>query len=270
LSGTATTSGILADAEMLVGYSNLVSIVNPGTSAAIVTLSFWTSSRQVGESPIQRIIFVSPQSRQDYALDPALVGVPYAERFSISFSSGSAPVGVQYTSVDESGRYLASASNFADRGLSTAFSSATAASLGFAGAVLDPTRTDASQASTLSLFNPFADASVAFSYTVTAQFSDGSSLTLGSGSLIANGRADLRLDQITALRDKINTNAAFRTYALVVSGTAVNGVTTTSAAPFATLVHRDTLTGATFAAQGVLLGSKLWANDPLLTGGSGG
>ena len=269
LTDSTTNSGIFADAEMLAGYSNLVSIVNPGTTAAIVTLSFWTSARLVGDAPITRIVFLSPQSRQDYALDPALVGVPYGERFTISYSSGSAPVGLQYTSVDESGRFLASASAFTDRGTSTSFTNATAASLGFAGAVLDPARNDATQVSTLSLFNPFSDAGVTFSYTVTAQFSDGSSLTLGSGSLIANGRTDLQLDQIAALRSKIAADPAFRTYAIVASGAAVNGSTTTSAAPFATLVHRDTLTGATFAAEGVLLGAKFWASDPIFTPGGG-
>ncbi len=100
------TEGVLPDAAAETGLTNTLSIYNPGSTVAVVTLSFWRASRQPSEDPITvtRIIFAG--GREDYALSSGALGIPAGERFSVSYSSGSAAIGVQWTSVDETSRGL--------------------------------------------------------------------------------------------------------------------------------------------------------------------
>lgn len=253
--GGTSTHGSIADAQIFgVNYTNILSFVNPSSTVAVITLSIWRTSRLDGDPPIQRVVTPIPSNgRTDYSLSTTNLGIPEGEHFSITFNSGSTVVGAQYTSVNETNRNL-EAAVAGDSGVSTSAVTSTSGTIVFTNTSIDPTRTDGSDVSNFSLFNPFAASGSLLNYTLEARFSDGSSIAVASGSLTPNARLDVRLDQNTSIRAKAATDAAFRTYSLVLRGSATVGATSRDVAGFAQLTRLDVVSGASMTTQGAILG----------------
>lgn len=260
--GGGATTGVLANAEMKTGFTNVISIANPNSATAVITFSFRRSN---GDPAIQRVAIVTSNSRLDYSLDPTVLGIPVDERFSVTYTSGSANVTLQYTSVDETNRNLSGGAR--SDGVSTNFDIQTAEQAAFTNGYNDPTRTDATQSEILSLFNPFANSGITYNYTVVAKFSDGSEVSIASGALTANQRADLAIDQNGALRLKAASDPQFQHYTLLVRGTATQGSNTRSVAPFAQLVRRDTTRVEAETVRPILMGVLTAYNNAIFTPG---
>lgn len=258
VNGGGATTGVLPRAEIQAGFSNVVSILNPNSITAVVTFSF---RRDGSVAAIQRVVVLPQQSRTDYLLDASILGIPENERFTITYTSGSANLALQYTSVDETNRNLSGGAR-AD-GFALAFEPSTAEALAFTNGFNDPTRTDATQSEILSLFNPFANTSISLAYDVVARFADGSQVSITGGTLAAGGRLDIALDQQGPLRAKTLSGPQFQTYTLVVRGTATQGSNTRSIAPFAMLARRDTTRVEAIGAQPVALGPTTAYNNAI-------
>lgn len=256
--GGTATSGAIADAQIYgTNYTSILSFVNPGSTVAVITLSIWRTSRADGDLPIQRVVPpIASGGRADYSLSTTNLGIPEGERFTVTYTSGTAVVAGQYTAVNETNRHLESPVP-GDSGISTGAITSTAAALGFTNASIDPTRTNGSEVSVLSLFNPFAASAITFNYTVDAYFSDGSTIAVSSGGMTRNARIDIRIDTNTAIKNKAASGAAFQTFTLVVRGTGVDGSTTNNIAGYAQLTRVDTELGTSMTTQGALLGSAV-------------
>jgi cyclophilin family peptidyl-prolyl cis-trans isomerase len=253
--GTSTGGAFIDVLVQDTNNTSLLSFVNPGSTAAVITLSIWRTSRPNGSAPIQRIVtpIATAQGRSDYVLTTAITGIPVGERFTVTYSSGAAPVAAQYTNLSDTDRNLESPA-ISDSGISMSAITSTASAIGFSNASLDPTRTDGSDVSVFSLFNPFAAATMTFTYTLDAYFSDGTTISVSAGSLTPNARLDIRLDQNSAIRAKAASALNFRTYSLVLRGTGTQGSTTHNIAGFAQLTRRDAILGTSMTTQGTLLG----------------
>lgn len=256
--GGTATSGAIADAQIYgTNYTSILSFVNPGSTVAVITLSIWRTSRVDGDLPIQRVVPpIAAGGRADYSLTAGSLGLPEGERFTVTYTSGVAIVAGQYTAVNETNRHLESPVP-GDSGVSTGAITSTAAALGFTNASIDPTRTNGSEVTVLSIFNPFASSAITFNYTVDAYFSDGTTIAVSSGGMTPNARADIRIDTNTAIKNKAASGAAFQTFTLVVRGTGVNGGTTHNIAGFAQLTRVDAELGTSMTTQGALLGSAV-------------
>ena len=262
--GGTATSGAIADAQIYgTNYTSILSFVNPGSTVAVITLSIWRTSRADGDLPIQRIVPpIASGGRADYSLSTTNLGIPEGERFTVTYTSGAAIVAGQYTAVNETNRHLESPVP-GDSGISTSAITSTAAALGFTNASIDPTRTNGTEVTVLSLFNPFAASAITFNYTVDAYFSDGTSIAVSSGGMTRNARIDIRIDTNTDLKNKAASGAAFQSFTLVVRGTGVNGSTTNNIAGYAQLTRVDTQLGTSMTTQGALLGSAVSTGSTL-------
>jgi cyclophilin family peptidyl-prolyl cis-trans isomerase len=266
--GGGATNAVLANAEILNNFTNNLSIFNPGNTPAVVTFNFWRTSRPVGTSPITKIQIVLAQSRADYEMTSVgLDGMPVGEKFTVTYSTAPQIV-VTYTSVDNTGRGTAATTL---DGVQTSFQIRSGSATYFADGLIDPTRSNATQSEVLSLFNPFADAAVSYSYTVSILFSDGTEIAAAAGTLGANKRLDLAIDQLSSVRNKAASNSAFRHYGIVVTGIATGGTSgTQTVAPFSQLVRRDTVTGRSVTSLGTNSDSGRAYSDPIFLPGSSG
>ncbi|MDX2130881.1 MAG: peptidylprolyl isomerase [Planctomycetota bacterium] len=266
--GGGSTVGGLAEAVVRENFTNVLSIANFGSTVAIVTLNFWRDSRLPTEDPISRTEIVFAGGREDFALTTADLGIPAGEQFTVTYSSGSANIAVQYTSVDNVGRNQ-SGSKRAD-GVSTMFVSRLAPVTFFSDGQMDPTRTDSSETETISIFNPFADDANVFSYTVRYHFSDGTSIDAFSGTLTSRDRVTLTTQSSSAVRNKAGQNTAFRSYTVSVLAQAVNGSTTNVTSGLVQLTRTDTSTGRSITSTGAPSAFGFAFNDPIFQPGGGG
>jgi cyclophilin family peptidyl-prolyl cis-trans isomerase len=266
LPGGGLDAAGLADAFIQANSSNTLSIFNPGSSAAVVTLSFWRTSRPQGQDPITAVRTIFAGGREDYALDAGTLGIPLDEHFAVTYTSGSSPVAVQWTSVIESGRNQPVTGSKPD-GVATLLSGMIAPAVHFTDGGYDVNRTDGSMVERISIFNPFADSAVAFTYTVRYTFSDGTVIDAFTGSLGANARADLLTSNSTAVRNKIGSNTQFRRYAISVTGQGVEGSTTTNAAGLVTFTRLDSTLGRSIASTGSMSALGLGLDDPIFQAG---
>lgn len=258
------SKGVISGAEVLNGFTSTVSVFNPSNAGAIVRLKFWRTSRPTGDAPIQQFAITAANNRTDFVIDAAALGLADGETFSITYevSSGSR-VSVQYTSVDETNRGQATTSP--RDGLSTMFTNAAPTSTAyFTDAFLDPTHDLNQQVLTLSLFSPFARVGSSSSYSVTALFSDGTSIAVASGSLEAEARVDLAINTITDVLNKVSTGPEFRRFSLLVTGSTTGTASgDVSAFAFAQLTRRDSILGAFTTTTAALTATGLpYATDP--------
>lgn len=265
--GGGAAAGGLAEAVIQTGHTNVVSIANFNSTAAVVTMQFWRASRGPSEEPIVRVEIVFAGGRSDYALTTANLGIPVGERFTITYTSGSANIALQYTSVDDGGRNQ-SGTKRAD-GVATAFVTRLAPVTFFTDGFHDPTRTDGSLSETISIYSPFADGSSAFTYTVRYHFSDGTSIDAFSGSITSRQRVIHATESSTAVRNKAGQSTAFRNYTISVIAQGVVGSTTTPTSGLVQLTRVDTGLGRSIASTGTPSGFGFAYNDPIFQPGGG-
>jgi cyclophilin family peptidyl-prolyl cis-trans isomerase len=246
--GGAATGGI-AGAVIQTGFTNTLSIFNPGSTAAVVNFSFWRSSRAPSADPITatRIIFAG--GREDFALDAATLGIPVGEVFSVSYASGSTPIAIQWTSIDDNGRGLPVSGAVRD-GVATMLAAFVAPAVHFTDGAFDVNRTDGSMVERISIFNPFSDSAATFSYSVRYTFSDGTVINAFSGTLTTNGRVDLLTADSSAVRSKIGSATAFRRYTISVSGQGARGSDITPAAGLVQFTRTDSTLGRSLTSTG--------------------
>ncbi len=265
-SGT-TNRGVLPAALMQSSWTSMISFINPGTIVAVMQLSFIRDSLPPGVAPPQQVVTVLTQSRTDYILDPATLGIPVGERFSILYTSN-VSVAAHYTSIDEQGR-LVSGASLSD-GVSAGVPVGVWQEAHFADGFLDPS--SASNSEIVSVYNPFSDPSISFSVVVSLIFNDGTRLSLPAQNIAANRRIDVRIENTSLFLSKISSANAFRNFAIDVRGTAVQGSTTFQVSGVAQLTHLDRSHGRASTTMGSGIGSLIALNDPIFTslgGGSG-
>jgi peptidyl-prolyl cis-trans isomerase B (cyclophilin B) len=265
--GGGSNAGGLAEAVIQTGHTNVVSIANFNTTAAVVTLQFWRSSRGPSEDPIVRVEIVFAGGRSDFALSATDLGIPVGERFTITYTSGSANVALQYTSVDTVGRNQ-SGTKRAD-GVATAFMTRLAPVTFFTDGFIDPTRSDGILSETISIFSPFADGSSTFTYTVRYHFSDGTSIDAFSGTITSRQRVVHATESSTAVRNKAGQNTAFRHYTISVIAQGVVGSTTTPTSGLVQLTRVDSGLGRSIASTGTPSGFGFAFNDAVFQPGGG-
>ncbi|CAG1006291.1 Peptidyl-prolyl cis-trans isomerase cyp18 [Phycisphaerales bacterium] len=269
LPGGGADAGGLADAVIQTGFTNTLSISNPGSTVAVVTFKFWRTTRGSTEDPITQTDIVFAGARKDYVLDSTTLGIPLGERFTVTYTSGSAQIAVQYLSVDETGRHQSG--TLRKDGVSTMLAGRLAPITHFADGGIDPSRNDGSQSELITIFNPFADPSHAFNYTVRYEFSDGTFIDAFTGSLSTNGRIVLSTMSSTAVLNKAASDAQFRTYAISVLAQAVGPDTTTTVAGLVQLTRTDTTLGRAIATSGSASGFGYEFDDTIFgPGGSTG
>jgi peptidyl-prolyl cis-trans isomerase A (cyclophilin A) len=259
--GGGATRGSVAGAVIQTGHTSTLSFLNPGNTVAVMTVTYWRTGRAPTDPPITTTEFLQSGSRRDIVLNSSLLGVPVGETFSIIFSSGSTLVAAQYTQVDEVGRNQ-STGKFAD-GIATAFTTRVGAQTHFADGRMDAARTDGSERETISIFNPFSDGAVTFTYTVRFTFSDGTVIDGATGTLTSQGRIDIVTGDITSVRAKAGSGAAFQRYSITVLGTGVEGATTTNAAGIVMLTRTDSTINRWVATIGTNSGLGLSFTDPV-------
>jgi cyclophilin family peptidyl-prolyl cis-trans isomerase len=258
LEGGGSTTGGLAFAKAQNGFSNTISIANMGTSSASVTLRFWPSNT-TNSTAITRTLLVPANNRNDFSITPADLGVTDNTTFSVTYAS-TAPVSVQYTSFDSTGRNIASGKK-AD-GYATTFQRNVAPVEYFAGQ-LDPTNNG--QSEVVSIFNPFSDTDVSFTATVRYVFSDGTVIDGSTVTMGANGRAEVATRSLAAVLAKISSGNQFRNYGIQVFGTAVNSSNsaTTQTAGVVSVTRMDTTNGRAVLSRGLSSAQGLALNDPV-------
>lgn len=198
--GEPGTVSVLADARRPADGSGQISVVNLGSDAAFVRLDFITPDGQRRDSVFNRI---DAGERRRFSLD-TLPGTAVAEDTPISVrvasQTGGPAIAAQYSAASSIGGGGALVAPFA------------ATSQLFANAAFD----DASGFSELvSVFNPQASA-VAVDFDVI--FTDGTVLTVSStlapGRRAALDLADDSTSEVRAVRDKIESEDRFRSFAV--------------------------------------------------------
>ncbi len=257
--GGGSTTGGLGLARVEDNFTNTISLYNPGTSVASVTLSFWATGN-TNATATTRTVLVQPGARSDFDLTTADLGVASGTNFSVTFSSGTA-ISAQYTSFDAVGRNAGGKN--AD-GFATAFTTKLSQNAFFAGR-LDPTNTAENEV--VSILNPFSNPNITFNYTVRFIFSDGTIINGAANTLGASGRIDISTRSLASVISKISSGSQFRTYAIQVFGTGVNSTDSTSApaAGFVTLSRNDAANGRYVATSGMPSEPGISPIDPVFT-----
>ncbi|MBK9188185.1 MAG: peptidylprolyl isomerase [Phycisphaerales bacterium] len=270
--GGGATQGGLGDLTITSGFTSTISIFNPNGAGVVVTLRFWLDTRGPTEDPVTRSLVLSASSRLDYVLDTTLLGISAGERFAVTYSSGSAPVTLQYTSVDDADRYLATGKR-AD-GVGTSFQSRMAPQVHFVDGRWDPARDTTTQNEFIGIFNPFSRASVTLDYIVRYTFVDGTTIDAATGTLGANARVTLRTSSFTGVMSKVGAGAQFQRYTISVIGTATDsspilgGTSSWSTAGLVNFTRLDTALGESVTSSGMASGFGLAFTSPdLLPGG---
>lgn len=275
LPGGGATAGGIAGVTVsgdLGNPTSTLSIFNPGTTAAVVSLRLWRTSRLPSEDPIPvtRIIFSG--GREDYVLDSATLGIPAGEQFTVTYDSGSAAIAVQWTSFNAVGRGQAGGSTMGD-GVATLLTSRIAPTVHFTDGYFEPNRSDGSLVERISLFNPFADSMWSYDYTVRYSFSDGTTIDAFTGSLTTHGRIDLLTSSNSTLMNKIGSADQFRHYTISVTGVATQGGTnfglpsTVTSAPLVVFTRTDNNLGRSVASTGSLSAAGRLLDDPVFLPG---
>lgn len=259
--GGGASSGGLAGAVIRNNHTNTLSIYNPGNTAAVVSLRFWRTGRDSGDSPNPDTVIVFAGGRNDYALTAGGTGVPVDEVFTVTYTSGSAKIAVQFTSVDNilRGQLLSSGRN---DGVATLFTTMLAPEVHFTDGSVDPNRSDPStQVERISLFSPFQNPGVNYTYTVRYSFSDGSQIDAFTGALTTNARIDLFTRDNNAVMTKVGSAQEFRHYTITITGGAVSGSDNIFVAPLAQLTRTDTGQGQSITTGGSRSGLGFAWND---------
>jgi len=257
LAGGGATAGGLADAVVQAGYTTAVSILNPNPTAATVTLNFWRTGQT---TPTTTLVSVLGNRRTDFLIDENTAGAPPAgERFTITYSSGTANVAVQYTSVDEVGRNQSGTKR--SDGVSTMFSTRIAPVVHFTDGADIPSITNGSYTETISIFSPYTQAGATMSYTIRYNFSDGTSINAFTGTLASSGRAVFTTQSNATVRNKIQSGNQFRNYSISVIATGTSGSTNTTTAGLVQLTRTDTTNGRSITTDGSASGFGLAFND---------
>jgi cyclophilin family peptidyl-prolyl cis-trans isomerase len=259
--GGGSSTGGIGYVQAKNNFTNVISLFNMGASATTVTLSFWPTGAS-NTTAITRTVLISALSRNEFTITPSDLGVADGTTFAVTYASTS-PIAAQYTSFDATGRNVSTANRRAD-GMSVAFSRSVPEVLFFHG-YLDPSNTNLTE--TISIFSPFADTNVNFTYTVRYIFSDGTIMDGASGTLGARGRAEVNTRSLAGVLAKIASATAFRTYSIQVFGSATNTQTsnTYSASGIASVVRTDTINGRQTIQRGEPGSRGLGLTDPIFS-----
>lgn len=262
--GGGASSAQLSDVTVRPNFDNIISIANPNTVAAAVVLQFWQAGSSTSITSTQ-IVFAN--SRLDVNL-LNVSGLPQNTELTVTYTSGTTLVTAQYTSVDSVGRNQNTGKK-AD-GLSSAFVDRVGAETIFTNGAFDPSRSDSTLTERISIYNPFfSSTGVSLNYTVRYAFSDGTMIDAFTGSLAGQDRIDLSTGNSTAVRNKIGSNASFRSYAIIVFATANDG-SSTNTSGVVQLTRIDTTLGRAISSTGTPSDFGLAINDPIFSTSSGG
>lgn len=215
VAGNGSVRGGLADLAIKSGHTDVISFANNNSTVANLTVTY---IRGGNAQPITRTYQVAGRSRLDISLEASQLGLNVGDRFSVFYDSSQA-VAAQYVNVNEAQRHQSSTTR---SGLTRAFATGLAAETRIAGALLDTTRTDGVATQRLVIFNPLAQAGATLAYNIRFHFADGSVIEQPTASVGPNGRVEMDLNAIPALRSKVQSSAQFRAFAISVTGTTEN------------------------------------------------
>ena len=235
--GGGSSFGGLSEVFGSATTTDTISLLNPGSTAAAVTLRFWRTARPEGDAPIQRFELIPAQGRFDFTIDTALLGLNAGERVSVTYTSGSANIAAQYTSFTTAGR---NQTGVVGDGVAATFVNRVGERTLFADGRMDASRAQTTQIETVSIYSPFADTSQSYTFTVRYHFTDGSTIDAFTGTLGTNGVQRFVSGQSQAVRTKVASGSQFQSYGISVIGTAVQGALVTRVSPLAQLTRVDT------------------------------
>ena len=265
--GGGSSFGSVAEVFGSATTTDTISILNPGSTAAAVTLRFWRTARPEGDAPIQRFELVPAQSRFDFTIDPALLGLNAGERVAVTYSSGSANIAAQYTSFTTAGRNQA---GVVGDGVATTFINRVGEQTFFADGRMDASRAQTTQIETISIHSPFADTSQSYTFTIRYHFTDGSTIDGFTGTLGTNGVQRFISGQSAAVRNKVASGSQFQSYGISVIGTAVQGALVTRVSPITQLTRVDTASnGLSMTTTGTASDFGRALNNPIFNPSAG-
>lgn len=206
--------GYLAAARIPTGGTSTLSVMYSAASPAVVIVDFdfllLDGTRLVGTP----VLLTNAVRRKDIDLSTMNPNLPANQFFSIRYTvrANAAPVTVDYTT------------QHAGDTLSTSFMVASNGVHYFGDGFIDPALAGTSYAEIISVFNPYTDSRVTFSFGLKFLFSDGSVVNVPGSTLAPLGRADIRPQLLPSVMSKVNSGPQFRFYSVVVGTTQlVNG-----------------------------------------------
>ncbi|MFN0131813.1 MAG: peptidylprolyl isomerase [Phycisphaerales bacterium] len=232
--GGGSFQGILPGAIITASGQATISVLFTGDTPATVTVDFEfilsDGSVLTNNDPFT---LTPSQRRRDLDLTIANVGIPTDEFFTIRYSvrSNAARVSAAYISIAEGDTI---ASTFQDTSTQEVF---------FADGFTDPTPGSSNQ-EVISLWNPYSDSTVVFSYRLRFHFVNGPDgeiilPTGGTGTIPNRQRIDIPVSTLTDVMARISSDPKFRHYSITVTATAQRGAVQEQTAIFAQLTRID-------------------------------
>lgn len=202
------TEGYLASASIVAGALSYVSVNFAAGSPAAVIVDFFfylqNGTMLTANSPVT---LTSSIRRVDRNLAAFGVNLPANQSFSIGYHvrNDAAPVTVNYFS-NRNGDWM-----------STPFTTHSTATMHFADGYLDPANMNSGYSEVLSIFNPYTDPDVTFTYQVRFRFHDGSTVQGAQGTLAPHGRIDINTKDLPGVVNRVNLGPQYRFYSIVVT-----------------------------------------------------
>lgn len=246
--GGGASQGILPGAIITASGQATISVLFAADTPASITVDFEfilsDGSVLTNNDPFT---LSSSSRRRDLDLTIANVGIPTDEFFSIRYTVRNAAARV-------SAAYVSLASGDT---ISTTFQDASTQELFFADGFTDPSP-GASNQEIISLWNPYADPGVVFSYRLRFHFANGPDgeiilPTSGTGTINPRQRIDIPVRSLADVMARISSATQFRHYSITVTATAQRGAVQEQSAIFGMLTRIDSA-GNTIASNPTLSG----------------
>jgi cyclophilin family peptidyl-prolyl cis-trans isomerase len=252
------TRGVLTGAIVPTNGQSIISALYTGQAGGTITvdLDFILSNGTVLTSPGAFVLSTSIR-RRDLDLSTLNGGLPVGSYFTIRYRvrSDAAPIAMGFTSIGGGDTF------------STSFQTASTANVYFGDGFTDPAA-GANGAETISLFNPFTDPTVSFTYRVKFNFVGGVQVVLPTDMLAGGHRIDLDVRSLATVMAQIGMGAQFHHYSITIESTATRGGNPVDGAIFAQLTRLDPTGGGTVTTGPSLDGSStaVFFTDPRFAG----
>lgn len=249
-----STSGILAGAQVPVGGEAYINLIYTSTTPnlVLVDIEYILSNGTVLQSPVVTLTAAQRSARVDIlAANPAVpTNTFFSIRYSVRLAAGN--VAAQYISRHNGDEKAATFQTFASR------------TIAFADGYTDPILHESGgMRETISVFNPYRDAGILYSYQLIFQFSDGTLVWSSVQFLNANSRRDHVAYQIEGVRNKVDSGPQFHFYSVQIVS-AQFAIPPVHGAAVATLTRNHNTWGQNMAALPAYHNamSIIWLNDP--------
>lgn len=228
--GGGSTQGVLVAASIPSSGQSILTAVYTGAASAtaIIDLDFVLNDGTVLTTPAA-ITLSATDRRRAVDLSTLNAGLPSGQFFTVRYRvrNNAAPVSLSYTSIDGGDT------------VTTSFQVATTDTVYFGGGFTDPATAGSE---TLSIFNPFSDSNVVFTYRVRFHFTQGGLdeiVSLPAATLGAGQRVDLKIRDLVEVMQRIGEGGTDRRYSISVESVATRNDDPITSAVFAQLTRFD-------------------------------